>query len=197
MTEQRRRLLFELAAAVCRVRTAGTVRVGIDGVDGAGKTSLADELSVLCEAAGRTVIRASVDGFHNPRAIRYQRGRTSPEGFYYDSCDYATLKGVLLDPLGPGGSGRYRIATFDHRLDCAIVTPECIAASGDILLFDGIFFFLDVEFAVSIPRGAQRGEGSADPDAASNDRYVRGARAVPGQCIPDTICDRGRQQQRS
>jgi len=31
-------------------------------------------------------------------------GRDSPVGFYLDSFDYAGLKKVLLDPLGPGGS---------------------------------------------------------------------------------------------
>ena len=57
------------------------LRVGIDGVDGAGKTTLADTLADALEAAGIAVIRASVDGFHHPRAVRYRLGRESPEGF--------------------------------------------------------------------------------------------------------------------
>ena len=62
-------------------------RIGIDGVDGAGKTSLADELVRPLEARGRSVIRASVDHFHNPRAVRYAAGRQSPEGYFQDSFD--------------------------------------------------------------------------------------------------------------
>jgi hypothetical protein len=40
------------------------VRVAIDGVDGVGKTTLADELVAPLQLLGRDVIRASIDGFH-------------------------------------------------------------------------------------------------------------------------------------
>jgi len=63
------------------------LRVGIDGVDGAGKTTFADELAAALAPFGRPVIRAGVDGFHHPRAVRYRRGRESPEGFFRDSYD--------------------------------------------------------------------------------------------------------------
>jgi uridine kinase len=184
---RRQDVLTAVAQAVSREPTHGVVRVAIDGVDGAGKTHFAGELAEVLKALGRSVIRASVDGFHNPRAIRYRRGRNSPEGFFHDSYDYEQLRAVLLDPLSPGGSGQYRGAVFDHRSDSPVHAPTQTAARGDILLFDGIFLhrpelraywdysiFLDVTFAVSIPRGAQRDDNSPDPDAASNQRYVRG-----------------------
>ena len=183
----RQDVLTAVAWAVSRLATQGVVRVAIDGVDGAGKTYFADELADALKALGRSVIRASVDGFHNSRAIRYQKGRNSPEGFFHDSYDYAQLKAVLLDPLGPGGNGRYRVAVFDHRSDSPIQAQTQTAAPGEILLLDGIFLhrpelraywdysiFLDVRFAVSIPRGAHRDDSSPDPGAASNRRYVRG-----------------------
>ena len=173
------------------------VRVAIDGVDGAGKTFLADELAGLLRASGRSIIRASVDGFHNPRAIRYQKGRQSPEGYFHDSYDYQQLKAVLLDPLGPHGSRRYRVAVFDHRSDNAIQTVEQVASPGDALLLDGIFLhrpeirdcwdysiFLDVPFNVSIPRGAQRDRGNPDPAAPENQRYVRGQELYMATCKP-------------
>ena len=56
----------------------------------------ADELAAVLRDRGHTVIRASVDGFHNPREIRYQRGRQSPAGYYLDSFDYDRLRRVLL-----------------------------------------------------------------------------------------------------
>ncbi len=64
------------------------VRVAIDGVAGSGKTTLANDLAPLCANAGRDVVRASIDGFHRPRAERYRRGSESPDGFYEDSFDY-------------------------------------------------------------------------------------------------------------
>ena len=194
---RRQEVLDTVARALSRPIAAGVTRVAIDGVDGAGKTHFADELAGVLGASGRSVIRASVDGFHNPRSIRYRLGRDSPEGFFEDSYDYAQLKAVLLDPLSPGGSGRYRAAVFDHRSDSPVSAPTRVASPGDILVLDGIFLhrpelraywdysiFLEVAFAVSIPRGAQRGEGSPDPEAASNQRYVRGQELYLRSCEP-------------
>jgi uridine kinase len=66
------------------------LRVAVDGIDAAGKTTLADNLVQPLEAHGIPVIRASIDGFHRPRADRYRRGADSPVGYYDDSFDYAT-----------------------------------------------------------------------------------------------------------
>jgi uridine kinase len=171
--------------------------VAIDGVDGAGKTHLADELATFLQASGRNTIRASVDGFHNPRAVRYRLGRDSPEGFFLDSYDYNGLKAALLDPLSPGGTKTYRVAIFDHRSDEPVSVPERVASGGDILLFDGIFLhrpelrhywdysvFLQVAFSISIPRGAQRGEGSPDLTSPANRRYMQGQELYLSRCHP-------------
>jgi uridine kinase len=66
----------KLASVIAAVRVDHPTRVAIDGVDGVGKTRLADELVEPLAATGREVIRASVDGFHRPREARYRRGRT-------------------------------------------------------------------------------------------------------------------------
>jgi uridine kinase len=193
----RQKLLQALAVRILALPSAHVVRIGVDGVDGAGKTTFADELAKALEPSGRPVIRASVDTFHHPRAVRYRAGRDSPEGFFRDSYDYALLRRVLLEPLGPGGSGRYRRAAFDHRADLVVSSPEEHAPPKAILVFDGIFLhrpelreywdlsvFLDVAFDVSIPRGAQRGEGSPNPQAPQNRRYVEGQKLYLRECQP-------------
>lgn len=184
---ERKALLHTLATTIAGLPAERVLRVGIDGVDGAGKSVFGDELAAALEAAGRRTIRASVDGFHNPRALRYRQGRYSPLGYFFDSYDYAQLKAVLLGPLSPGGDGRYRSAVFDHRADASVAAPEAQAVPGDILVFDGIFLhrpelreywdfsiFLEVEFAVSIPRCARRDNASPDLNAQANRRYIEG-----------------------
>ena len=107
------------------------IRVAIDGVDGAGKTTLADALAPLVAAQGRPVIRASVDDFHNPRSLRYARGRYSPDGFYLDSYDYDSFRRLLLEPLSPGGSGRYVAKRFDLDNDQPFdLDPQQAGAGG-------------------------------------------------------------------
>lgn len=165
--------------------------MAVDGVDGAGKTTFAEELAAVLRERGRTVIRASIDGFHAARAVCYRRGRTSPEGFYRDFYDLAGLRSALLEPLGLGGSGRHRTAIFDHTTDSPVDLPEQVAPPGSLLIVDGLFLhcpelcglwddsvFLRVPFEVSVPRGAARGPGygSPDPQAESNRRYVEGNR---------------------
>lgn len=99
--EQRKALLQRIATAIANRVNSATLCVAVDGVDGAGKSTFADELWGVLHGDGIKVIRASVDGFHNPKVIRYRKGRYSPEGFYYDSYDYEALKRLLLDPLAP------------------------------------------------------------------------------------------------
>ncbi|WP_247506007.1 hypothetical protein [Bradyrhizobium sp. 1] len=99
----------------------------------------ANELAEVIVGLGRPVIRASVDGFHNPRTIRYARGRQSPLGFFEDSYNYAFLKQYLLDPLSPGGHRRYCAAVFDHVTDLPVPLMEQEAHPVSMLLFDGIF----------------------------------------------------------
>src|SRR5919201_5401716 len=108
-------VIRELADRIETVRRPHPVRVAIDGVDAAGKTTLADELAAVLRGRGREVIRASIDGFHRPRAERYRRGELSPEGYYHDSFDYNAVREAIL---GPGGVQ---------------------APLNSILLFDGIF----------------------------------------------------------
>ncbi len=91
VTPARHRLLAAAAERVS-VSTRGAVRVAIDGVDGSGKTVFADDLTGVLRAAGRTVVRVSVDDFHQPRALRHHRGRDSPVGFWLDSYDYSVLR---------------------------------------------------------------------------------------------------------
>lgn len=188
----------ELAVMIFNLPNHRIQRVAIDGVDGAGKTVLANELAPLVQSLGRPVIRASVDGFHNPREVRYRLGKTSPEGFYRESYNYRLFKEVLLDPLSPNGSGRYKVAAYDVDKDSTVTVDEQTALTNSILLLDGIFLhreelksywdfsiFLNVPFDVSIPRGAQRGAGSADPLAESNRRYVEGQKLYLKESQPE------------
>jgi uridine kinase len=185
-------LVAELASRIGRVRCAHPVRVAIDGVDAAGKTTLADELAAPLERAGRVVIRASIDRFHNPAAVRYQRGRSSPEGYFRDSFNHAQLVETLLAPLGPGGDRRYRRAIFDFRLDRPVEAPVEEASPDAVLLFDGVFLlrpefrpywdfsiFVKADFEVTVARAEARDHRLFGSHEQVRQRYAE--RYVPGQ----------------
>lgn len=190
----RRRLLAGLADAVPRAQGAASVR---DGVDGAGKTTFADELTTALAERGRAVVRVSLDDFLNPREVRHRRGRSSPEGFWRESIDYEAFRAAVLDPLGAEGDGRFRRAVYDVRAERRIDAPREQAPPGAVLVVDGLFLhrdelarewdlsiFLDVPFAVTCARMAKRDGCSPDPDAAANHRYVEGDRLYLAACRP-------------
>lgn len=193
----RRRLLDALADRVPRPAAEDCVRVAVDGVDGAGKTMLADELAAVLRSRGRDVVRISADNFLNPRAVRYARGRASPEGFWLDSYDYPALRANVLAGMEAGGSRRYRTAVHDLATDTPLDLPEQQAPAGAVLLLDGLFLhrdelrdcwdlsiFLDVPFAETARRMAARDGTDPDPSSPGIARYVEGQRLYFRACNP-------------
>jgi uridine kinase len=183
-------VLRDLADRVLALRPGERVAVAVDGFDGAGKTVLADQLAEVLSAVdgARDVLRVSIDGFHRPKAQRIARGR-GPETFYEDSYDYAAFRRAVVEPFRRGESVRPAVNDVDADRP---VHPDPVAVAADtVLLVDGIFLqrpeladvwdatlWVDVPFAVSVPRGNGRfGDGhDPDPDAESNRRYVGGQR---------------------
>jgi uridine kinase len=174
--------------------------VGIDGVDAAGKTTLADALAAALRERGREVVRAGVDRFHRPRAARMQRGQDSPEGYYHDSFDFPALVAALLAPLGLGGDREYRVAVFDLETDAAVDGPTRRAGPRAVLVFDGIFLhrpelrshwdlsiFLEVGFDVTVARAERRDAALLGGREATRRRYA--TRYVPGQRLYLSECD--------
>ncbi len=202
-TSQRTAVIGQVVDLIAGRRRPGRVlRVGVDGVDGAGKTVLGDELADALRGRGIEVVRASVDGFHHPAAVRYRQGRSSPRGFYEDSYDYVALHRELLEPLGENGSGRYRSAVFDVGRNAPVDVPARLVDADAVLVLDGIFLhrpelsgafdltvFVRVPFEVSVPRGAARDGGSADPASPSWARYVQGQCHYLALCRPEDAAD--------
>ncbi len=185
--------LGRLAALVKQRLGQGVLRVAIDGIDAAGKTTLADELAELLERTDRPVLRASIDGFHHPASVRHLRSEEQPAHSYYeDSFDCRTLRSLLLDPLGPGGDHIVRTRVFDFRTDLPIKEAPTRVQPGTVLLFDGVFLlrpelegcwdlsvFVQVDPAISLQRASKRDVGLFGASDATEQRYRE--RYLPGQ----------------
>jgi uridine kinase len=163
------------------------VFVGIDGVDGSGKSVFGDELAAVL-AERRPAVRISLDGFHRRRSERYRLGRDSPEGFWRDSYDYEAFERHVISPLR-SGAGPYLSASHDLETDELLDAPPLGLDAPSVVVVDGIFLhrtelrdvwdfsvFLEVDFDVSFARMARRDGSDPDPDASGNQRYVDGQR---------------------
>lgn len=165
----------------------GVFMVGIDGVDAAGKTIFAAMLSEELRKRKHTVIEASMDGFHNPREIRYKMGRDSPEGYYRDSFNINAVKVLLIEPLKE--ERLYRTQAFDYKTNLATPFAGVLPEPGSILVFEGVFSFreelrhfwdyriyLNISPEESLKRGVERDPGEKE----EVERKYR-VRYLPGQ----------------
>lgn len=177
-----------LANAVESATLTHPLRVAVDGPPAAGKTTLADELALVLREQGREVIRATIEGFLFPEAVRYRRGEYSPEGCYLDNHDYEALNRVLLDPLGPDGSRQVQHAMYDRTTDMRL-SPKVETAPVDaVLVFDGVFLmrpelidrwdlriFVSTAVEETVDRAIireQGGSSAADIERRWRDRYI-------------------------
>lgn len=137
----RRRLVVDRIADQLAAEHPGDrpLRVGVDGITAAGKTTWAGELAAAVGARGRPVLAVSLDGFHHPRVRRHRQGRTSPDGYYADAYNVEALRASLLDPLGPGGSDEVRVRVHDLAADQPVDEPPVRLAADAVLVVDGTF----------------------------------------------------------
>lgn len=188
-------LLADRVAALAR-----PALVAVDGVDGAGKTVLADDLAEVLVRRGDRVVRTGIDGFHRPRRERYARGRSSPEGYFHDSFDLDAFRRAVVAPVR-AGTGAVRTAAFDHRADAA-VAGERVDATGGVVLVDGVFLqrdelrgvwdlavFLRAPFEATYARMSARDGSPADPEHPANRRYLEGQRLYLRGCRPEERAD--------
>jgi len=140
-------------------------RVAVDGVDAAGKTTLASELAAVLPEAERV----SADDFLRPSEERYRQGRESPVGYYEDSFDHPRLRSAVLASEG--------LLIVDGIF---LFRPEL----NDLWDFR---IFIDIGPEESIRRGVAR--DGPQTEGLYRRRYVPGQRLYLGAVSPAELAD--------
>jgi len=126
-------VLEELGDALAAVHAPDRLtRIGIDGVDGAGKTRLAEEVAQELTSRGRPAVRVSLDQFERGKAERYERGDLSPEGFYRDSFDLERFRAHVLSVAGPPDVVLVVDGVFLQRPELADLWDATVWVEADI-----------------------------------------------------------------
>lgn len=166
---RRHEVLQVVTTYVARVDLGHPVRVGVDGVCGAGKTTFARDLAAMVRAVGRPVVQLDSDGFHHVRARRRRNTDDPARGYYEDAYDLDAVADRVLRPLGPGGDRRYAAAVHDLVSDEVVDLDHLVADPDAVVILDMTFLqrgslrelwdevvFLDVDEAVATERGVRR-----------------------------------------
>lgn len=132
------------------------LRVGIDGPAAAEPGRLADAMVGPLRALGHPAVRIDTHDFLRPASLRLEFGRDNPDSFYAGWFDEAGLAREVLEPAGPGGSGRVLTRLWNAGTDRAAREPyrevpagAVLLVSGPLLLGGGLAFDLTVHLEVS------------------------------------------------
>ena len=168
--------------------------VAVDGPDGAGKTRFADDLAAV--AASRTVVRASLDDFHHPRAHRHAEGRTG-QTVWARGFDYEAVRRELLDPWRRGAGSSYRRRWHDLATDAYLDEAPARVPEQGVLVVDGVFaqrpeldgcwdlvVYVDATEAVRLTRMAERDGVPDDAEHPDQRRYLDAQLIYLTRCRP-------------
>jgi hypothetical protein len=184
-------LVEELAALLLSREPDSYLRVGIDGPPAAAPERLADALVGPLRAGGRPAIRINTADFLRPASLRLEFGRRNPDTFYAGWFDESGLAREVLDPAGPGGSGRVLTRLWNAETDRAAREPyrdlppgAVLLVSGPLLLGGGLTFDVAVHLEVSAAALARR----TGPDEAwTLPAYARYAEEVAPASFADVV----------
>jgi len=138
-TPLKRDVLDSIADEFLHNYSKGRTLLAVDGLDGVGQSSFADALAERLGRGGHPVFRASMSGFHRPRAERYVRGVDSAEGYYVDSFDYELFRRVLVEPFKLGGSTGFVTSAYDVARDIPVEMSWQTGPQDATLVVDGVF----------------------------------------------------------
>ncbi len=186
---ERAQLLRRLVAAVDAIGSR-RLRISVDGLTAAGKTSLGHELAYgLAHDTGRTTLRASLDDFKRPWSEAHLYDRLTGEGYYRNAFDEEATRRLLLEPSGPSADGIVALCSIDPLTQTDRSSVKVAMPQDGVLIVDGVFacrptlndywdlrVWVEIDAELSVRRGTARDaemEGSADAaEALHRERYL-------------------------
>ena len=162
----------------------GVPVVGLSGIDGSGKSSVAASVTRQLESVGLRVALVPLDPWHSRRADRF-RGPNPAEHFYHNAFRWDQLFDRLIEPLRTTRS--VDLTAWVHPVeDAPSFERRYCFREVDLVLIEGIFLFhrerrdrldrgwwIDCPFDEALARARRRNqEGLADEELVREYREI-------------------------
>lgn len=131
--------LKEIAERIKNLYDPGrTIVVGIDGLGGAGKSTVSESLYKLLDNEDYKITVLHIDDFIHPKAVRYNDKFAEWECYYNIQWRYDYLVNEIIGPLRSGCSFNGKIELYDKDNDTYYLCETDIPV-GSIVVIEGIF----------------------------------------------------------
>jgi phosphoglycolate phosphatase-like HAD superfamily hydrolase/uridine kinase len=141
--------------------------IGINGIDGAGKTQFAESLEKYLIAHKHKTQAIHLDDFHNPKAIRYAR-KNQAENYYNSSFDVSLIVEKLLSPIHKRNTLSSSLKVLNLSTDKYDIKRDYAIDRNTIVIIEGVFLFrkqlspyIDYKVFLDIPFGESKSRARA------------------------------------
>ncbi len=128
--------LLNSIKAVCSSKR--TVIVGIDGLGGAGKSTVSELLLARLKSDGNNIILLHIDDFIHTRAVRYNSDYAPWECYYNLQWRYDYLIKEIIEPVRAGLEVNKDIELYNKDND-TYITEHLNIPVGSIVIIEGVF----------------------------------------------------------
>ncbi len=141
------KLTTYILAQIDLIKQDNPIMVAINGIDGVGKTHLAQKLSSNLVKKKKNTIHLSIDNFANFRNKNngnpHVNKETAAQWHYEDAFDFLTFKNSVIDPIKNIRNGKAYIKTkvFSWHADESVSSPPSLVTNDTIIIVDGVFLF--------------------------------------------------------
>lgn len=180
-----------------------TIIIGIDGLGGAGKSTISEALKHFLEEEKCPVTILHIDDFIHTKAIRYNDDYAEWECYYYLQWRYDYLVNEVIQPLR-GGDFCKKIELYDKENDTYYLS-EIYIPSGSIVVIEGVFLqrkelrdmfdcmaYIDVPEEIRLNRVLKRDGYIGDAEQIERkyrERYFPAEHHYLKTCLPNSNAD--------
>ena len=115
-----------------------TLIIGIDGLGGAGKSTISAALTELLSNENYNITLLHIDDFIHPKSVRYNDSYAAWECYYNLQWRYDYLINEIVMPIKNGSKFNKNIELYDKDNDTYLLKNTVIPL-GSIVLIEGIF----------------------------------------------------------